>query len=103
MTQIASVFGWQLGSIHIQSDYMLWSVQVMPNVPVGNIIRIIRQRTSKRIFTQYPDLAKINDLGDFWAPGFLSANSTVPPPDAAIADFINQTRRRQELLRALEA
>ena len=74
----------------------------MPAVPIANIIRLIRQRTSKRIFAQFTDLSNFNDIGDFWAPGFLAASSTVPPTGAVIDDFINQTRRRQDLLKALE-
>ena len=102
MTQLASVFDWSLGNIQIQTNYMLWTIEIMPAVPIANIIRLIRQRTSKRIFAQFTDLSNFNDIGDFWAPGFLAASSTVPPTGAVIDDFINQTRRRQDLLKALE-
>jgi REP element-mobilizing transposase RayT len=103
MTQLASVFDWQLGNIQIQSEYMLWTVMIMPAVPIANIIRLIRQRTSKRIFSQFSDLNNLNDTGDFWAPGFLASSNTAPLTEASIEDFINQTRRRQELIKALEA
>ena len=103
MAQIASVFGWQLENIEIRSEYLLWTVQVLPAVSATNMVRLIRQRTSRRLFTQFPQLTTINDSGDFWAPGYLAVGGSNPPNESAIKDFIAQTRRRQELLKALEA
>ncbi|MCE1253721.1 MAG: transposase, partial [Anaerolineae bacterium] len=103
LTQIASVFGWNLEKIEIHTDYLLWSIQVLPAVSATNMIRLIRQRTSRRLFTLYPQMLENNTSGDFWAPGFLTVSGSTPPEKIAVENFINQTRRRQQLINTLEA
>ena len=101
LPQICLVFGWQLGKVEFKPDYMLWTAQVLPAVSPGHMVRVIRQRTSKHIFQQYPDLKSHNPSDDFWAPGYLIINGNEPPTEKAMQEFIQQTRRRQRLLKSI--
>jgi hypothetical protein len=87
-------FGWYLEDVVVQAGYLLWTVQVTPTVSPGNLVRIIRQRTSDQIFEHYPYMHEPGEP-DFWAPGSLALRSSEPPSDQIIQDFIDQTRRRQ--------
>ena len=58
-------------------------------------MRIIRQQTSEKIFTEFPRLKKENPSGDFWAPGYLIMGGTQPHPAQLVKDYIKQTRTRQ--------
>jgi DNA-binding response OmpR family regulator/REP element-mobilizing transposase RayT len=88
-------FGWHLENLHIEQNYMLWIVNVTPTVSPGNIVRMVRNRTSEQIFAQYPDLRENHISGDFWAPGYLVISGSQPPTQELVEDFIRQTRRRQ--------
>lgn len=88
-------FGWRLEGISIRPDYLQWTVQVAPSVSPGNLVRIIRQRTSTAIFKSFGYLENQNPSGDFWATGYLIVSGSQPPSASLLRDFINQTRKRQ--------
>ena len=58
-------------------------------------MRIMRQQTSEKIFTEFPRMKKENPSGDFWAPGYLIMGGTQPHPPQLVKDYIKQTRVRQ--------
>ncbi len=58
-------------------------------------MRVIRQQTSEKIFTEISRLKKENPSGDFWAPGYLILGSTQPHPPQLVKDYIKQIRQRQ--------
>lgn len=93
------VFGWTLEKLEIKPNYMLWSVQVNPAVSPGNLIRVIRKRTSKNIFEAYPQLKLLNYTEDFWAPGYLVVSGIEKLDNDILSDFIQQTYRRKNLLK----
>lgn len=64
-------------------------------------MRIICQRTSEKIFEEFPRFKKENPSGDFWAPGYLIMGGTQPAPAQMIKDFIQQTRQRQGISKSL--
>jgi DNA-binding NarL/FixJ family response regulator/REP element-mobilizing transposase RayT len=88
-------FGWRLEGISIRPEYLQWTVQVAPAISPGNLVRIVRQRTSLQIFGHYPHLAEENPSGDFWANGYLIVSGAQPPSAQLLRDYIAQTRKRQ--------
>jgi len=72
-------------------------VNVPPAASPGYLMRIMRQQTSEKIFTEFPRLKKENPSGDFWAPGYLIMGGTQPHPPQLVKDYIKQTRVRQGL------
>ncbi len=95
VSQIFLAFAWKLDSIRVHEEYLLFVAKVSPSTSPSYLMRIIRQHTSQRIFSDFPGLADDNPSGDFWAPGYLIMSSMEPPPQPVIEDFILQTRRYQ--------
>lgn len=95
LPQLCIAYGWRIVSMLIQPEYLQWTVQVAPAISPGNVVRLIRQQTSRRIFAQLPQYEVDNPSGDFWAPGFLIISGTQPPSHEVVQDFIYQTRTRQ--------
>ena len=95
MPQLFLAFGWQLLQMIIQPEYLIVIARVTPNTAPGSLIRIIRQQTSRRIFTAFPRFAMDNPSNDFWAPGYLILSNSQPPPPHIIRHFIEQTRLQQ--------
>jgi REP element-mobilizing transposase RayT/DNA-binding response OmpR family regulator len=92
-------FGWRLEGLAIRPEYMQWIVQVSPAISPGNLVRIVRQRTSQYIFSHYPQINYENPSGDFWAPGYLILSGSQLPSSQMLREFIVQTRRRQGINR----
>ena len=93
--QICIAFGWRLEYISVRPDYLQWIVNVPPATSPAYLMRILRQNTSERIFSEFLRFKKENPSGDFWAPGYLIMGGSQPPPAQLIKDFIVQTRERQ--------
>ncbi len=90
-------FGWRLEGLSIRPEYVQWMVEVSPAISPGNMIRILRQRTSQFIFNQYSMLKNENPSGDFWAPGYLIVSGSQPPTSQMRREFVDESRRRQGL------
>lgn len=95
LPQICIAFGWRLEYLAVRPEYVQWVLNVPPAASPGYIMRIIRQQTSEKIFTEFPRLKKENPSGDFWAPGYLIMGGTQPHPPQLVKDYIKQTRSRQ--------
>ena len=93
--QICIAFGWRLEYMAVRPEYVQWVLNVPPATSPGYLMRIIRQQTSEKIFTEFPRLKKENPSGDFWAPGYLIMGGTQPHPPQLVKDYIKQTRTRQ--------
>jgi REP element-mobilizing transposase RayT len=93
--QICIAFAWRLEFISVRPEYMLWIAIVPPATSPAYLMRILRQHTSEKIFSDFPRLKKENPSGDFWAPGYLIMGGSQPPPTRLIKDYIAQTRQRQ--------
>jgi REP element-mobilizing transposase RayT len=93
--QICLAFGWRLEGIALRPEYIQWTVQVAPTISPGNVVKIVRQRTSELIFAGFDKLSQQNPSGDFWATGYLLVSGSQPPSAGLLRDFIQQTRRRQ--------
>jgi CheY-like chemotaxis protein/REP element-mobilizing transposase RayT len=95
LPHLCQAYGWRMDGLAIQPDYLQWSVQVAPSSSPGNMIRLVRQQTSRWIFAQYPHLELDNSSGDFWAPGYLIISGNQPSSYPLVQDFIHQARLRQ--------
>lgn len=99
LTHCCLAFGWRLEGLAIRPEYMQWIVQVSPAISPGNLVRIVRQRTSQYIFSHYPQIYYENPSGDFWAPGCLILSGSQLPSSQMLREFIVHTRRRQGINR----
>ena len=97
--QLCLAFGWRLERFSIRPLYIQWTVQVAPSFSPGQLIRLLREETSKRIYDLKPEYQSDNPSADFWAPGYLMLSGFLPPTQPMLHDFIQQTRRRQGLER----
>lgn len=88
-------FAWRLEYLSIRPDYMQWIVNVPPTSAPGNLMRIVRQHLSEKIFNEFPRLKYDNPSGDFWAPGYVLMGGNRPHPAQLVKDFIQQTRLQQ--------
>ncbi len=93
--QICIAFGWRLEYLAVRPDYVQWVLNVPPATSPGYLMRIMRQQSSEKIFTEFPRVKKENPSGDFWAPGYLIMGGTQPHPSQLVQDYIKQTRSRQ--------
>ncbi len=96
---ICVAFGWRLEFLAIRPEYLQWVVNVQPNTSPGTLMRVMRQQTSEKIFSDIPRLKQENPSGDFWAPGYLIMGGTQPHPPQLVRDYIKQARERQGVLR----
>lgn len=97
--QLCLAYGWRLEGISIRPDYLQWSVQVAPSISPGNLVRIVRQRTSLNLYQKYAQLTDQNPSGDFWATGYLIVSGAQPPSAQLLREYISQTRKRQGISR----
>lgn len=95
LPQICIAFGWRLEYLAVRPEYVQWVLNVPPATSPGYLMRIMRQQTSEKIFTEIPRMKKENPSGDFWAPGYLIMGGTQPHPPQLVKDYIKQTRMRQ--------
>ncbi|MDO9301954.1 MAG: IS200/IS605 family transposase [Anaerolineales bacterium] len=95
LPNICIAFGWRLEYLSVRPDYLQWVANVQPNTSPGYLMRIMRQQTSEKIFSEFPRMKKENPSGDFWAPGYLIMGGTQPHPQQLVRDYIRQTRQRQ--------
>lgn len=95
LPNICIAFGWRLEYLSVRPEYLQWVANVQPNTSPGYLMRIMRQQTSEKIFSDFPRMKRENPSGDFWAPGYLIMGGTQPHPQQLVRDYIRQTRQRQ--------
>ncbi|MCC6148244.1 MAG: response regulator [Anaerolineaceae bacterium] len=95
LSEICNAFGWNLDSVTVRPEYLQWSVRLAPAISPANLVRLIRQNTSEKIFSQYPGTKPVDGSEDFWSPGYLIIRGTQPPTQKALFEFIQLTRKRQ--------
>ena len=100
MPQFHLAQGWQLTSITIRPQYMLWTVAVPVGICPHRIIHHIRSLTSAHIFGNFPDIARNKTSEDFWSSTFLAVSGVEPPPVNLIFDFVAQAWKNQETVPA---
>ena len=97
MPQLCLAFGWTLEGLALRPSHMEWVVRLAPMVAPGKMLRVVRQHTSQRVFSAFPDLIEDNPSGDFWSPGYLIVSGTRSLPPDLLQEYVNRTRQQQEL------
>ncbi len=92
--QLCQAFGWNLEGLSIRPDYLQWIVRIPPALSPGKMLRVIRERTSQRIFTDFQQLSKDNPSGSFWAPGFLMVSGARSLPLPVLHKYVTEIRQR---------
>lgn len=95
MQEICVSYDWKLAGLDIQEEYLQWLVDVSVSESPTQIIRTIRQQTSKNIFEEFPKFKKQNVGRDFWAPGHLVVVANQLLSTKTIQDFVRITRQHQ--------
>jgi REP element-mobilizing transposase RayT/CheY-like chemotaxis protein len=95
MRQLCLAFNWRLEYLAIRPGYVHWIASMPPSTSPGYLMRMMRQHTSQRIFSEHARLREENPSGDFWAPGYLIISGVQPLPGHIVKEFIEQTRQRQ--------
>ncbi|RME05806.1 MAG: hypothetical protein D6803_08120, partial [Anaerolineae bacterium] len=92
---LSLAFGWRLEHLSVRPDYLQWIAVVPPDQSPGMMVHNLSVETSKRIFAEFPRLARDNPSGEFWAPGYLIVNGRDPFARNMVQNFIDQVRARQ--------
>ncbi len=95
MQQISVSYGWKLEFVDVQPQYMQWLITVPVTTPPSQIMRLVRQHTSQKIFEDFPRFKNQNLAKDFWAPGYLMLVGKQLPSSKMIKEFIQTTRQKQ--------
>ncbi len=95
MYQICVSFGWRLDYVMIRPEFMQYVISAPASTPPVRSVRVIREMTSKRIFSDYPHYGDENVGTDFWAAPYLVVFGTTPHSPETIIDFIRVTRQGQ--------
>lgn len=97
MKDICISFGWQLKFIDVNPRYLHWIMTVSITSVPTQFMKIVRLRTSKMIFDEFPRFKKRNMSNEFWAPWYFVGVGDVSYSKDTIRSFINQIRSEQGL------
>jgi len=69
--EICRIYGWNLGLLSVRPDYLRWSLEGFPEYSIPGMLKILREETSKHIFTEFPGLKQETLSGDYWSSSYL--------------------------------
>ncbi|BCY17983.1 hypothetical protein hrd7_18320 [Leptolinea sp. HRD-7] len=94
MNRLALAFNWTLENLTIRPTYMQWTLTMPSNLPVEDMIRIVRKETTVDLKKANPDdLASVGD--DYWYPQTMSAAGRDFVPSIHWQDFILRRKTRE--------
>ncbi|MEX1247518.1 MAG: transposase [Anaerolineales bacterium] len=94
LPELCLAFAWRLESVSVEPTFLQWTVTIPADTPPDSAVRTLDTHLSRRIFEEFPRLARENPSGQFWAPGYLIV-SGAKPSAAQVAEYIQYTRNRQ--------
>jgi REP element-mobilizing transposase RayT/DNA-binding response OmpR family regulator len=97
MSQLCVAYGWNLEGLAIRPDHLEWIIRVPPSISPGEMLHLLRMRTSQRIFSVFANLTMENPSGDFWAPGYMIVSGSRSLPPQVLREYIALTRQRQSI------
>ncbi len=92
LPDLCIAFGWRLEGMAVRPAYLHWLVRLPPETSPAALIAVFREKTSRSIFEEFPQLSKENPSEDFWAPGYLLVSGSYAIPAQLLRDFITRTR-----------
>jgi REP element-mobilizing transposase RayT len=95
MGQLCLAVGWRLEHLSIHSDHIQWIAGAPLTTSPAFLVRTLRQRTSRYIFTLFPSLADENPSEDFWAPGFFISGGKQTIQPHFVDSYIHEIREHQ--------
>ncbi len=95
MGQLCLAFGWRLEHLSIHSDHIQWIAGAPLTTSPALLVRTLRQKTSRYIFSQFPALAEENPSEDFWAPGFFISGGKQTIQPHLVNRYIHEIREHQ--------
>jgi REP element-mobilizing transposase RayT len=95
MGQLCLAYGWRLEHLSIHSDHIQWIAGAPLTTSPAFLVRTLRQKTSRYIFTQFPSLADENPSEDFWAPGFFISGGKQTIQPHFVDRYIHEIREHQ--------
>lgn len=98
MKQVCISYGWRLSSIAIRPGNLQWVMHVPLNANPAQFMRLIRRRTSEKIFEDFPRFRQQNISSEFWAPGNCVIPGNQLPTREQVHDYMLQTRRQQGIV-----
>ena len=97
MSQLCLAYGWNLEGLAIRPDHLEWIIRVPPSISPGEMLQLLRMRTSQRIFSVFANLTMENPSGDFWAPGYMIVSGSRSLPPQVLREYVALTRQRQSI------
>ncbi len=88
--------GWQMTSITIRPQYLLWTAAVPLGTCPQRILQEVRSLTSNSIFANFPEIAQTKTSNDFWSSEYLAVSGSEPAPANLILDFVNNAWKNPE-------
>lgn len=90
--KICQAFGWRLEFLSVRPDYLKWTLSDFPEAATKEMLQIMRQQTSDRIFRDFPSLQVENQAGDYWSPSYLVDKENRYFSTQALMSFVSKTR-----------
>lgn len=97
MKEVCISYGWNLKFIEISPNYLHWIMTVQINSSPVEFMNIVRRKTSKKIFEEFPRFLDMNISKKFWAAYYFVGVGEIPYSRSAIKSFIDQIRMQQGL------
>jgi CheY-like chemotaxis protein len=88
--------GWQMTSITVRPQYLLWTAAVPLGTCPQRILQEVRNLTSNSIFANFPEIAQTKTSNDFWSSEYLAVSGSEPAPANLILDFVNNAWKNPE-------
>lgn len=71
LVDICQYYAWQLDSLRVRPNYLRWTLCDFPHLLTQEMLQIVRQETSQRIFRLFPQLQRGGQHVEYWASGYL--------------------------------
>jgi REP element-mobilizing transposase RayT len=93
---LCEIYGWELASLSVRPDYLKWTLLDFPECLMRDMLGVVRQSTSERIFKAFPELQTGNPTQDFWSPGYLVDTQNREFPTQVLITHISRSRSTQD-------
>lgn len=93
---LCEIYGWELASLSVCPDYLKWTLLDFPECLMRDMLGVVRDWTSTRIFKSFSALQVGNPTQDFWSPGFLMDTQNREFPIQVLVTHVSRSRITQE-------